>query len=99
LVLDSLPAHKKVILRDYAVATAGRLTLHFLPRYAPDPNPDELVWSRVKRTGTARRPLQQGKKTAREDRGATRETAANAAPCPLIRPRSLCRLYCRLLSM
>jgi hypothetical protein len=25
-------------------------------------NPDELVWSHVKRTGTARRPLQQGEK-------------------------------------
>jgi transposase len=36
------------------------LTLHFLPGYAPDLNPDELVWSHVKRTGTARRPLQAG---------------------------------------
>lgn len=33
------------------------LTLHFLPGYAPDLNPDELLWSHVKRTGTARRPL------------------------------------------
>ena len=45
VVLDSLPAHKKVIVRDYAAATEGRLTLHFLPGYAPDLNPDELVWS------------------------------------------------------
>jgi len=42
-------------------STNGRLTLHFLPGYAPDLNPDELVWSHVKRTGTAR-PLQQGEK-------------------------------------
>jgi transposase len=62
LVLDSLPAHKKVIVRDYVAATEGRLTMHFLPGYAPDLNPDELVWSHVKRTGTARRPLQQGEK-------------------------------------
>ena len=40
----------------------SRLTLHFLPGYAPDLNPDELVWSRVKRTGPARRPLQKGEK-------------------------------------
>jgi transposase len=40
--------------------TEGKLTLHFLPGYAPDLNPDELVWSHVKRTGTARRPLQKG---------------------------------------
>lgn len=60
LVLDSLPAHKKAIVREYVASTNGRLTLHFLPGYAPDLNPDELVWSHVKRTGTARRPLHKG---------------------------------------
>lgn len=62
LVLDSLPAHKKAIVREYTESTSGHLTLHFLPGYAPDLNPDELVWSHVKRTGTARRPLQKGEK-------------------------------------
>jgi transposase len=62
LVLDSLPAHKKAIVRDYVTSIKGKLTLHFLPGYAPDLNPDELVWSHVKRTGTARRPLQKGEK-------------------------------------
>ena len=62
LVLDSLPAHKKANVRDYVASTQGRLTFHFLPGYAPDLNPDELVWSHVKRTGTARRPLQKGEK-------------------------------------
>jgi len=62
LVLDSLPAHKKACVRQYADSTNARLILHFLPGYAPDLNPDELVWSHVKRTGTARRPLQKGEK-------------------------------------
>ena len=62
LILDSLPAHKRSIVRDYVASTEGRLSLHFLPGYAPDLNPDELVWSHVKRTGTARRPLQKGEK-------------------------------------
>jgi transposase len=62
LILDSLPAHKRGIVRDYVDSTNGRLTLHFLPGYAPDLNPDELVWSHVKRTGAARRPLQKGEK-------------------------------------
>jgi transposase len=62
LVLDSLPAHKKAIVHEYVASTNGRLTLHFLPGYAPDLNPDELVWSHVKRTGTARRPLRKGEK-------------------------------------
>lgn len=60
LVLDGLPAHKKACVKEYIAQTNGRLTLHFLPGYAPDLNPDELVWSHVKRTGAARRPLQKG---------------------------------------
>jgi hypothetical protein len=32
------------------------------PGYAPEPNPDELVWSHVKCTGVARTPLRQGEK-------------------------------------
>ena len=62
LVLDGLPAHKKKVVKDYVASTEGKLTLHFLPGYAPDLNPDELVWSHAKRTGNARRPLQQGEK-------------------------------------
>jgi transposase len=62
LILDSLPAHKRSIVRAYVASTGGKLSLHFLPGYAPDLNPDELLWSHVKRTGTARRPLQKGDK-------------------------------------
>lgn len=62
LVLDGLPAHKKACVRAYVESTKGKLTLHFLPGYAPDLYPDELVWSHVKRTGVARRPLQKGEK-------------------------------------
>lgn len=38
-------------------STHDELTLHFLPGYAPQLNPDELVWSHAKRTGHARRTL------------------------------------------
>lgn len=62
LVLDGLPAHKKACVKSYVESTKGKLTLHFLPGYAPDLNPDELVWSHVKRTGVARRPLRKGEK-------------------------------------
>lgn len=62
LVLEGLPAHKKKAVKDYVASTQGKLTLHFLPGYAPDLNPDELVWSHLKRTGNARRPLQKGEK-------------------------------------
>ena len=61
-VVDGLPAHKKAVVKEYIAATEGRLTLHFLPGYAPDLNPDELVWSHAKRTGVARKPLMKGEK-------------------------------------
>jgi len=64
LVLDGLPAHKTRLVRDYVAALKGKLTLHFLASYAPDLNPDELVWSYAKRTGVARTPLRTGEKLA-----------------------------------
>ena len=57
LVLDSLPAHKAKVVLDYAEGTNGKLKLFFLPGYAPELNPEELVWSHMKRTGTVKRPL------------------------------------------
>ena len=60
LVVDGLPAHKKAVVKTYVAGTEGRLTLHFLPGYAPDLHPDELVWSYAKRTGVARRSLKTG---------------------------------------
>lgn len=62
LVVDGLPAHKKALVKEYVAKTKGRLTLHFLPGYAPELNPDELVWSHAKRTGVSRHPLQKGEK-------------------------------------
>ncbi len=64
LVLDGLPAHKTGLVKQYVESMNGRLTLHFLPGYAPDLNPDELVWSHMKRTGVARAPLRKGEKLA-----------------------------------
>jgi transposase len=64
LVVDGLPAHKTTLVKNYVASTDGLLTLHFLPGYAPDLNPDELVWSHMKRTGVARTPLRKGEKLA-----------------------------------
>ena len=62
LVVDGLPAHKTKLVKRYVESTKRRLTLHFLPGYAPEPNPDELVWSHMKRTGVARAPLRKGER-------------------------------------
>lgn len=60
LIVDGLPAHKKTVVKEYLQSLDGKLQLHFLPGYAPDLNPDELVWSHAKRTGLARNPLKAG---------------------------------------
>jgi len=60
LILDSLPAHKAKIVKEYVASTEGKLEFHFLPGYAPELNPDEMVWNYLKRTGTARKPLAKG---------------------------------------
>jgi len=64
LILDGLPAHKALAVKHYVAELDGKLTVHYLPGYAPDLNPDELVWSHAKRTGNARRPLQKGERLA-----------------------------------
>jgi transposase len=60
LILDSLPAHKGPLVRNYVDSLQGKLQLHYLPGYAPELNPDELVWNHMKRTGTAKKPLRKG---------------------------------------
>jgi transposase len=78
LVLDGLPAHKTKAVRAYVDGLKGKLTLHFLPGYAPDLNPDELVWSYAKRTGVGRSPLRAGEKLA--DRVHQQLTQIKACP-------------------
>ena len=82
LILDGLPAHKTKAVTQYVAGLNGKLTLHYLPGYAPDLNPDELVWSYAKRTGTARRPLQKGEKL---DERVTRQLAAIGRRPALVR--------------
>ncbi len=84
LVVDGLPAHKTALVKAYVASTDGMLTLHFLPGYAPELNPDELVWSHVKRTGVARAPLTPRRNAAGQDRGAARRDQAHAAIGPVI---------------
>jgi len=62
LVVDRLPAHRTKLVQNYVASTNGLLTLHFLPGYAPELNPDELVWSHMKRTGVAKTPLRRDEK-------------------------------------
>ena len=86
LVVDGLPAHKKALVKEYVASTAGKLTLHFLPGYAPDLNPDELVWSHAKRTGVARSPLKAGEKLQCRVDARVRADRRHAARAAVPRP-------------
>jgi transposase len=57
LVLDGHPAHVAKIVSEYVRSLRGSLELHFLPGYAPELNPDELVWNHLKKQGVSKKPL------------------------------------------
>ena len=59
LVVDKHPAHQARCVSEYVQSRGGRLELHFLPGYAPDLNPDELVWNHLRQVGTSKKPLRQ----------------------------------------
>jgi transposase len=48
LIVDRGTAHRSKKTRAFVESTKGRLRLFFLPPYAPDCNPDELVWKHLK---------------------------------------------------
>jgi transposase len=48
LIVDGHPVHRAVAVKKFVQGTNGRLRLFYLPPYAPELNPDELVWSHVK---------------------------------------------------
>jgi transposase len=82
VILDGSSAHKTTTVTQYVTRLNRALTLHYLPGYAPDLTPDELVWSDMKRTGTARRPLQKDEKL---NERVTRQLAAIGRRPALVR--------------
>src|SRR6266705_2776361 len=57
LVIDGHPAHKAKVDQRYVGSLEGSLELVALPTYAPDLNPDEFVWSHMKKNGVSKKPL------------------------------------------
>jgi transposase len=49
LVLDGHPVHKSNKVKEFVVETKGKLRLFILPPYSPNLNPDEWVWSWLKK--------------------------------------------------
>ncbi len=48
LVVDGHPVHRAKKVQQVLAGLDHRIELFFLPPYAPDLNPDELVWGHVK---------------------------------------------------
>ncbi len=46
--MDRHPSHVAVMVKKWVAAQGRRIRIHFLPGYAPDLNPDEHVWTRLK---------------------------------------------------
>jgi transposase len=57
LIVDGHPAHTAKAVGRYVEGLKGRLEIHRLPSYAPDLNPDEFVWSYMKKNGVSKKPL------------------------------------------
>ena len=65
LVVDGHPAHTARSVRRLVRLLKDRVRLAYLPPYAPELNPDELVWSHLKTKSLARHPLQGGESLER----------------------------------
>lgn len=48
LIMDGHPTHKAKKVSDCIASYKGKLRVYILPPYAPELNPDELVWNHVK---------------------------------------------------
>jgi transposase len=49
VIWDGLPGHRSGLVRAFVAAQGGRLTLEFLPGYAPELNPVEYIWGYLKK--------------------------------------------------
>lgn len=59
LIVDGHPAHRAKMVRQWLEAHSERIEMFFLPGYAPDLNPDELLNGDIKRAVCQARPRDQ----------------------------------------
>lgn len=60
LIVDNASYHTSRKTTEFAAGTEGKLTLFFLPAYAPELNPDELVWKNVKHDNIGKASIRNG---------------------------------------
>jgi transposase len=60
IIMDGHPVHKSAKVKKFVADSNGKLRIFLLPPYAPDLNPDELVWNQMRNIGTSKKPLKKG---------------------------------------
>ncbi|NIR49656.1 IS630 family transposase [candidate division KSB1 bacterium] len=60
IIMDGHPVHKSKKVKTFVANSEGKISIFLLPPYAPELNPDELVWNHIRQLGTARTPLKKG---------------------------------------
>ncbi len=54
IITDGHPVYKAKKVKKYIEDLKDKLTIFLLPPYAPDLNPDELVWNQMWHMGTSK---------------------------------------------
>ena len=57
LIVDHAPFHKSKKVRDFVRCHRKKIRVYFLPRHAPEYNPDEQVWNEIKDKRVGRQPV------------------------------------------
>ena len=57
LLVDRVSFHHSKAVRDFVRARRHQLRVFFLPRHAPEYNPDEHVWEEIKDKNIGRQPV------------------------------------------
>lgn len=86
LIVDGHPSHTAKAAQRYVASLKGRFELHRLPAYAPDLNPDEFVWSHMKKNGVSKKPLKQNESLRDRIEEDLLKIAAN--------PELVCSFFC-----
>jgi transposase len=61
LLVDHATFHRSKLVRDFVCAHRSRLRIYFLPKRAPEMNPDEQVWNEVKTNHIGKQPVKNKK--------------------------------------
>lgn len=84
IITDNAVYHKSAAVRDFLQKYSGWLEVHYLPKYAPDLNPMELIWSLLKSRELNKRTVECQQEFVALAEEKIRELSANKEKCSTI---------------